>query len=263
MFPPVQTSAGGPDSPEVWLSVFDNDSDPDHPCPPVDGVKRQQVKWEFLGDAPPEVPAGLRGEMVLMVTADGLAPDIYYNELFWEAEADSTPLSDFTCGASPVYARFRQWDVTSSARGTTMNARATMRGEPDFALAIMSLQADDGTPIAAIPPNSTHVDFLCGRGLRVDEAATTWEAYVQATVHDENHDPVANATVSGVWDPIGFGMAEFECVTDVAGRCQVRSATLPTADQEMTFTVDDITHATLTYYPEYNSVSDLTVDRPK
>ena len=98
----------------------------------------------------------------------------------------------------------------------------------------------------------------------MDETLTNWEAYVQATVHDENHDPVANATVSGVWDPIGFGMAEFECVTDVAGRCQVRSATLPTADpKNMTFEVVNVTYGTWPYYPKYNSVSDLTVDRPK
>ena len=70
------------DGPTVLFSVIESDTDPDHPCPPVDGVARQQVKWEFVGDAPPEVPAGLRAKIVLRVTATDLANNIYYNEMF-------------------------------------------------------------------------------------------------------------------------------------------------------------------------------------
>ena len=65
------------------------------------------------------------------------------------------------------------------------------------------------------------------------------------TVHDENEALVENATVVGTWSGPVSGSSS--CLTDVNGRCQVKSPKVPNGDPSVHFTVDDITHDTLSY----------------
>ena len=104
---------------------------------------------------------------------------------------------------------------------------------------------------------------MWGRGLPAGESTSIWEAYVQVMVHDKNHDPLANATVTGDWSEFGFGHL-VSCTTDALGKCKVSSGTLSWPFLETTFTVDGISHAMSTdYHPEYDEMSQFTVDRPK
>ena len=66
-----------------------------------------------------------------------------------------------------------------------------------------------------------------------------WKAVVTVPVHDSNHDPVANATVSGTWTDSGKG-AKNSCTTDVTGTCDVNSGKL-NGVTVTTFTVEGVT----------------------
>jgi hypothetical protein len=71
---------------------------------------------------------------------------------------------------------------------------------------------------------------------------------VSVFVADAAGSPVADATVSGVFDD---GNTLYRCTTDIYGEC-----TMPTGYQFwrscLTFTVVDIAHAVLMYQPENN-----------
>ncbi len=94
-----------------------------------------------------------------------------------------------------------------------------------------------------------------------------WEATVTITVHDANHNPVSNATVYGSWSDGATGDAT--CTTDSSGMCAVTSPKIKSRIGSTTFTVDNVTHATLTYDPAANHDPDgdsdgvsITVNRP-
>ena len=70
------------------------------------------------------------------------------------------------------------------------------------------------------------------------------------TVHDADHIPGADATVSGSWST--DGAATVSCVTDGGGQCTVSSTSLKKKVHDATFTVGDVTHASLTYEPVDN-----------
>ncbi|HUG41924.1 MAG TPA: hypothetical protein VMM12_15750 [Longimicrobiales bacterium] len=65
------------------------------------------------------------------------------------------------------------------------------------------------------------------------------------TVHDASHNALADATVSGTWngDVSGTG----SCTTDGSGQCTVELSGILKRFGSVTFTVDDVAHATLTY----------------
>jgi len=88
---------------------------------------------------------------------------------------------------------------------------------------------------------------------------------VTITVHDSNHRPVANATVSGSWSSGGSG----SCTTNGTGQCAVSRSTIPKSTRSVTFTVVSVTHATLTYNAPDNHDPDgdsngtvITLSRP-
>jgi hypothetical protein len=82
----------------------------------------------------------------------------------------------------------------------------------------------------------------------LDGASTTlgsrWTASVTITIHDSNHAPVANATVSGGWSNGASGPAS--CTTNGSGTCTV-TKNIPNSKASVNFTVNNVTHATLTY----------------
>jgi len=94
-----------------------------------------------------------------------------------------------------------------------------------------------------------------------------WQTTVAIEVHDANCTGVANATVSGSWsagDP-----PSSSCVTDSNGRCNVTSGLVWYTDDSVTFTMSDVTYATLTYQSSDNHDPDgdsdgtqITVNRP-
>ncbi len=98
----------------------------------------------------------------------------------------------------------------------------------------------------------------------------TWTAEVTITVHDGSHDAVADATVSGSWSGLGSGSADSSaCTTDSAGQCTVSASGIRKNNGSVTFTVDGLDHADLTYESTDNHDPDgdsdgttITVSKP-
>ena len=61
---------------------------------------------------------------------------------------------------------------------------------------------------------------------------------MQVTVHDENENPLAGATVSASWTDAVVKLAS--CVTDAAGQCTLKSGTLSGKRPSVTLTITDV-----------------------
>src|SRR5215510_3603661 len=71
----------------------------------------------------------------------------------------------------------------------------------------------------------------------------TWTATVTVRVHNSSHTAVANATMTGSWSNGGTG----SCTTGGSGNCSLSKSGIPKTIGSVTFTVANLTHATLTY----------------
>jgi PKD repeat protein len=112
------------------------------------------------------------------------------------------------------------------------------------------LDADD---VAAVNQDndaaaSMHVGDL--EGSPVDANKNFWWAEVTVTVHNQDGDPVTDATVEGTWS--GGTSGGGSCLTGADGRCAVLSPKAPSAQTTILFTVEGVTHATLPYQPADN-----------
>jgi PKD repeat protein len=73
---------------------------------------------------------------------------------------------------------------------------------------------------------------------------------VTLTVHDQDHNPVAGATISGTWS--GGASGSGSCLTGAGGACSILSPKIATAQPSITFAVDGVTHPSLPYEPAAN-----------
>jgi thermitase len=97
------------------------------------------------------------------------------------------------------------------------------------------------TPAAA--ESSLHVGDLDGSSSpgRKDR----WDATVTILVQDANQAPVGGATVSGLWTN-GIN-ASGTCITNSGGICTLTKTGIKTSVSSVTFSVTEVTHATLLY----------------
>ena len=101
------------------------------------------------------------------------------------------------------------------------------------------------TPTRTPTPGATgsiHVGDLDGAGT---SQGNKWTSTVTITVHDANHNPVANATVTGAWSNGASGTSS--CTTASNGQCTVTKSNLSRGRSSVTFTVNNVTRATSTY----------------
>jgi serine protease len=110
--------------------------------------------------------------------------------------------------------------------------------------------------------NTSHVSDLDGVGRRL--FLGFWEARITIRIADTLNRPVASARVSGLFND---GPSLFQCTTNGNGSCTVAGYQLNLSC--LTFTVTNVTHATLKYQPALNSDPDgdsngtqITVCRP-
>jgi serine protease AprX len=88
-----------------------------------------------------------------------------------------------------------------------------------------------------------------------------WQASVTVLVHTADHEAANGAPVTGTWS--GGYSGTGTCTTRKAGQCKVSSGKMPASETSVTFTVDNIAHATLVYEPTVNDVPEsLTVAKP-
>jgi hypothetical protein len=79
-------------------------------------------------------------------------------------------------------------------------------------------------------------------GVRTNQKSS-WTASVTVTVHNANHSPVADATVSGSWSIGGTG----SCTTNVSGQCTLSRTTISRKTQSAMFTIVNVTNSTYLY----------------
>jgi len=94
-----------------------------------------------------------------------------------------------------------------------------------------------------------HTSDLDGTSTCVD-GRCKWKATVEILVADAHDDPVAGATVTLGWDN-GRNTGTTACATAGDGRCTA-SKTNGSKRSSITFTVNSVTHAALTYDPASN-----------
>jgi hypothetical protein len=119
------------------------------------------------------------------------------------------------------------------------------------------------TPTAGAT-SSIHVGDLDGTGT---SQGNKWTSTVTITVHDANHNPVANATVTGRWSNGANGTAS--CTTASNGQCTVTKSNLSRGRSSVTFNVSNVTRSNYTYASASNHDPDggstgtrITVARP-
>jgi hypothetical protein len=115
------------------------------------------------------------------------------------------------------------------------------------------------------PAEDSHVGDLDGSS--ASSAFFRWRATVTIRVHDDSHDPVQGATVSGSWS--GGASGSGSCTTGADGSCTITSGNIWNFYTSATFGVSNITHSTLTYNASKNHDPDsdsngtsITVSRP-
>ncbi|MCI0397213.1 MAG: Ig-like domain-containing protein [Chloroflexi bacterium] len=124
------------------------------------------------------------------------------------------------------------------------------------------------TPIPPTPtpaPSSTmHVGDLDGAGT---PSGRRWNATVTITVHDQNDNPVAGATVTGNWSNGASGSST--CTTNSNGQCSVTKTNIQQNKPSVRFTVTNVTKSSYTYNPAGNHDPDgdsngtfIVVNRP-
>jgi len=129
------------------------------------------------------------------------------------------------------------WNTTTATNGShTLQAVATDDSEQSTESALVNVTVDN--PVAT----TMHVGNLDGTNT---DQGRSWSATVTITVHDASHNLLADATVSGTW--IGGYSGTDSCTTDSSGQCSVISGSIPKRNGSVTFTVDGVTHATLSY----------------
>ena len=103
--------------------------------------------------------------------------------------------------------------------------------------------------------NSMHVGDL--DGTRATQGAKKWKATITIRIHDASEGAVANAAVSGNWSGVISGTAS--CTTGTTGSCAISRINIPNGSA--TFTVSDVTHATLQYDAAGNHETAITLSR--
>jgi hypothetical protein len=85
-----------------------------------------------------------------------------------------------------------------------------------------------------------------------------WNATVTITVHDDSHDPLANAAVSGSWSAGTSGAGS--CATNGSGQCSITKSNIAKNSASATFTVDSVTLAGYAYDSGANHDPDADSD---
>ncbi len=132
--------------------------------------------------------------------------------------------------------------TTATAPGLTYNSASNhdVDGSSTGTMITVLKSAPPPPPPPPPPGSGMHVGDLDGSSVA---DGNRWTATVVATVHDEDHLPVAGATVTGTWSAGSRGTSS--CVTDVSGACSMVKSNLRSVS--VTLSVTSVTHSTKTY----------------
>jgi hypothetical protein len=85
-----------------------------------------------------------------------------------------------------------------------------------------------------------------------------WSPFVTTTVHDQNNNPVAGATVEGSWDT---GISR-SCVTNSIGQCTVSNNRVKPSITGTSFSVTGLAKSGYMYDQDSNVEHSILVSRP-
>ncbi len=196
-----------------------------------------------VNDVPVAVPggpySGLPGQSI---TFDGSASYDYDN-------LDGTAVNDQTLTYT--------WDFGDGATGEGADVSHIYADVGDYTA---TLTVDDGNggaaqatvtvTVAPVSAAAVHVADMEGTSKAVNKKK--WAATVTILVQDGNGSPVSNATIQGSWSHGLLSTAG----TDASGWTTIYSGNLDKSVGSVTFTINDIVHATLDYDSTLNTDAD-------
>ncbi len=130
------------------------------------------------------------------------------------------------------------WDTSSASLGDH-----TLTASHDFADGDATNDSKSTTVTVTEPGATMHVGDLDG-SKDIKGKSGRWEVFVTVTIHDENHNPVANAAVTGEWSGATTGTVSSTTGSD--GTVTFSTGNMSGGDS-VTFIVTGVTHDTLTY----------------
>ena len=186
-----------------------------------------------------------------------------------DSVADGVPYTGPTpvaSGTAPI-----SWTLVAGPSGMTIDSPTgvvswsspTVAGSPHTITIRATNAAGSGDEtwsltVTPVVVDAMHVGALDGSmraGRKISKVKVT------IRIHNMSHGQVREATVSGTWsgDYSGTG----SCTTNKKGLCNVTSGNIPSGTLSVTFTIDDVTHAALTYQSADNDVgASITVSKP-
>ncbi|CAN5829766.1 hypothetical protein BH23CHL2_BH23CHL2_13950 [soil metagenome] len=134
------------------------------------------------------------------------------------------------------------WDTTSLEDGSshTIEAQATDSAGNQGAVDSVTVTIDNSSSGPA--RDLMHVGDLDGSAT---SSGPNWSATVAVTVHDADHLPVSDATVHGTWS--GGHTASVSATTDGNGQCSFSTPDIHKRNGSVTFSVDTVSHDSLSY----------------
>lgn len=174
---------------------------------------------------------------------------------------NDSPVASFTYYCINLYCTFdasSSSDVDSSLTSYDWNFGDGITGSginPDHTYAVAStytvnLTVSDGelndsesqaVTASETDPTAMHIGDLDGGS---DNQGKNWIALVMITIHDASENLVADATVTGRWSGTS---GQITCTTDALGTCRVISDIIPKKTAGVDFSIDDVTHKTMSY----------------
>jgi hypothetical protein len=152
-----------------------------------------------------------------------------------EFRVDGSPIGVDTNGADGWSA---DWDTTLEADGPHNLMTEATDAIDQTAVDSVNIEVSNLLPVMGI-----HVSDLDGSTINLKK---NWKPKAIVTVHDTDHLPVTNAAVQGSWSTDGG--ATVLCVTGRSGQCTVTGGvSIRKKVHSSTFTVGDVSHASLTY----------------
>jgi subtilisin family serine protease len=170
------------------------------------------------------------------------APGVLGNDTDADGDALTATLVSGVANGSLTLNANGSFSYTPSTDADTSFSYKANDGTVDSNTATVSIQVDPAPPAGTV-----HLGDL---DATTSSSGNSWSASVTVTVHDSSHQPVSGATVSFAWS--GGYAASGSCVTGSSGTCTAATPNIHKRNGSVTFSVSNVSHASLTYQASNN-----------